>query len=248
MSETDLILKNNYDVEFLLIETSHPGNIGACARAIKNMGFGKLGLVNPGNFPSDEAFYRAKGASDILDDVKIYSNLDDALAKKTIVLGTSARDRTIPWPTVFTNEIIKEDLNLKIDSKISVLFGREKNGLTNEELQRCHLHLKIPSSEEYTSLNLSHAVQIISYELRNMLLGSSKNLIKADVPQSTDQDDEFLLKHIDKVLLDLNFYDQNSSRQVKARIKRLLKKARPDKLEVGILRGFLSKIQEALNK
>ena len=131
MSETDLILKNNYDVEFLLIETSHPGNIGACARAIKNMGFGKLGLVNPSNFPSDEAFYRAKGAGDILDDVKIYSNLDDALAEKTIVLGTSARDRTIPWPTVFTNEIIKENLNLKIDSKISILFGREKSGLTN---------------------------------------------------------------------------------------------------------------------
>ena len=123
----------------------------------------------------------------------------------------------------------------------------KKSGLTNEELQRCHLHLKIPSSEEYSSLNLSHAVQIISYELRNMLLGSSKNLIKADVPKSTDKDDEFLLKHIDKVLLDLNFYDQNSSRQVKARIKRLLKKARPDKLGVGILRGFLSKIQEALN-
>ena len=135
-----------------------------------------------------------------------------------------------------------------MDSKISILFGREKSGLTNEELQRCHLHLKIPSSEEYSSLNLSHAVQIISYELRNMFLGSSKNLIKADVPKSTDKDDEFLLKHIDKVLLDLNFYDQNSSRQVKARIKRLLKKARPDKLEVGILRGFLSKIQEALNK
>ena len=135
-----------------------------------------------------------------------------------------------------------------MDSKISILFGREKSGLTTEELQRCHLHLKIPSSEEYSSLNLSHAVQIISYELRNMFLGSSKNLIKADVPKSTDKDDEFLLKHIDKVLLDLNFYDQNSSRQVKARIKRLLKKARPDKLEVGILRGFLSKIQEALNK
>ena len=102
--------------------------------------------------------------------------------------------------------------------------------------------------DRYSSLNLSHAVQIISYELRNMFLGNSKNLIKADVPKSTDKDDEFLLKHIDKVLLDLNFYDQNSSRQVKARIKRLLKKARPDKLEVGILRGFLSKIQEALNK
>ena len=125
---------------------------------------------------------------------------------------------------------------------------RDRSGLTNEELQRCHMHIKIPSSEDYTSLNLSHAVQIISYELRNALLKNQNNEIKSDVPLSTDKDDEFLLKHVDEVLLDLDFYDQNSSRQVKTRLKRLLKKARPDKLEVGILRGFLSKIQELLNK
>ena len=248
MSESDLILKNDFDVEFLLIETSHPGNVGACARAIKNMGFNKLGLLNPLNFPSDEAFYRAKGAGDLLDSAKIYSSLDEALSEKTLVLGTSARDRTIPWPSVFTNNIDKDISNFDNKNKISILFGREKSGLTNEELQRCHMHIKIPSSEDYTSLNLSHAVQIISYELRNALLKNQNNEIKSDVPLSTDKDDEFLLKHVDEVLLSLDFYDQNSSRQVQARLKRLLKKARPDKLEVGILRGFLSKIQELLNK
>jgi tRNA (cytidine32/uridine32-2'-O)-methyltransferase len=110
------------------------------------------------------------------------------------------------------------------------------------------MHIKIPSSEDYSSLNLSHAVQIISYELRNAMLKNQKNETKSDVPLSTDKEDEFLLKHVDEVLLGLDFYDQNSSRQVQARLKRLLKKARPDKLEVGILRGFLSKIQELLNK
>ena len=101
MSETDLILKNNYDVEFLLIETSHPGNIGACARAIKNMGFEKLGLVNPSNFPSDEAFFRAKSAGDILDSANIYSNLDDALAEKTIVLGNKRQRQDYPMANCF---------------------------------------------------------------------------------------------------------------------------------------------------
>lgn len=248
MNETDLILKNKFDVEFVLIEPSHPGNIGACARAVKNMGFNKLGLVNPVNFPADEAFYRAKGASDLLDNAIIYPSLNEALSEKTLVLGTSARERTIPWPNTFTNKIFEEVSGLDCNNKISVLFGREKSGLTNEELQRCHMHLKIPSSEEYSSLNLSHAVQIISYELRNALLTDIDVPIKEDIPLSTDEEDEFLLKHIDEVLLGLDFYNQNSSRQVQARIKRLLKKARPDKLEVGILRGFLSKIEEMLNK
>ena len=133
MSESDLILKNDYDVEFLLIETSHPGNVGACARAIKNMGFNKLGLLNPLNVPSDEAFYRAKGAGDILDSAKIYSSLDEALYEKTLILGTSARDRTIPWPSVFINNIDRDITNLDNKNKISILFGREKSGLTNEE-------------------------------------------------------------------------------------------------------------------
>ena len=152
MNETDLILKNKFDVEFVLIEPSHPGNIGACARAVKNMGFNKLGLVNPVNFPADEAFYRAKGASDLLDNAIIYSSLNEALAEKTLVLGTSARERTIPWPNTFTNKIFEEVSGLDGNNKISVLFGREKSGLTNEELQRCHMHLKIPSSAEYSLL------------------------------------------------------------------------------------------------
>ena len=250
MAHSELILKEDYDIEFILIETSHPGNIGACARAIKNMGFAKLGLVNPKNFPCDEAYHRSKGAKDILDDANIYKSIDEALSEATLVLGTSARERSIPWPSSYTH-LIDEDMSNDIkdkNNKICILFGREDSGLSNDELQKCHMHLRIPCSDEYSSLNISHAVQIISYEFRNLLMREESIEVKSDVPLSTDADNEFLLEHLDKVLLDLNFYDQNSSRQVQARLKRLIKKARPDKLEVGILRGFLTKIQEILNK
>jgi len=250
MAHSELILKEDYDIEFILIETSHPGNIGACARAIKIMGFAKLGLVNPKNFPCDEAYHRSKGAKDILDEANIYKSLDEALSEATLVLGTSARERSIPWPSSYTH-LIDEDMSNDIkdkNNKICILFGREDSGLSNDELQKCHMHLRIPCSDEYSSLNISHAVQIISYELRNLLMRKESIEVKSDVPLSTDADNEFLLEHLDKVLLELNFYDQNSSRQVQARLKRLIKKARPDKLEVGILRGFLTKIQEILNK
>jgi tRNA (cytidine32/uridine32-2'-O)-methyltransferase len=110
------------------------------------------------------------------------------------------------------------------------------------------MHLRIPCSEKYSSLNISHAVQIISYEFRNLIMQENSIELKSDVPLSTDKDNEYLLEHLDKVLIDLDFYDQNSSRQVQARLKRLVKKAKPDKLEVGILRGFLTKIEEMLNK
>ena len=134
------------------------------------------------------------------------------------------------------------------NNKICILFGREDSGLSNDELQKCHMHLRIPCSEKYSSLNISHAVQIISYEFRNLIMQENSIELKSDVPLSTDKDNEYLLEHLDKVLIDLDFYDQNSSRQVQARLKRLVKKAKPDKLEVGILRGFLTKIEEMLNK
>lgn len=250
MTHSELILREEYDIEFILIETSHPGNIGACARAIKNMGFSKLGLVNPKKFPCDEAYHRSKGAKDILDNANIYKSLDEALSKATLVFGTSARERTIPWPASYTH-LIDEDMvkNIKDkNNKICILFGREDSGLSNDELQKCHMHLRIPCSEKYSSLNISHAVQIISYEFRNLIMQENSIEFKSDVSLSTDKDNEYLLEHLDKVLIDLDFYDQNSSRQVQARLKRLVKKAKPDKLEVGILRGFLTKIEEMLNK
>ena len=236
-------------IEFILVEPSHPGNIGASARAIKNMGFKNLSLINPKDFPNDESFYRAKGAKDILDNVKIYQDLTGSLKDATLIFGTSARTRTIPWPTKTSselNKILKTALE-NINTKICFVFGREISGLTNEELQLCDYHLKIPTDESFSSLNLSHAVQIISYVIKMEIDNiDSTNVLKDET--QTFQDNEYLIDHFDKVMKLIDFYDQENPKQVKTRVRRLIKRLQPDKLETGILRGFLSKIEQILNK
>ena len=243
----DSSLKNKF--EFILVEPSHPGNIGATARAIKNMGFHNLSLVNPKDFPNDDALYRAKGAKDILDNVKVYDDLSSPLEDATLIFGTSARTRTIPWPTKTSSElgtVLKKTLE-STNAKICFVFGREISGLSNEELQMCDYHIKIPTDEDFSSINLSHAVQIISYVLK-MELDSidSTQEIKDETP--TFQDNEYLIDHFDKVMRQIDFYDQENPKQVKTRMRRLIKRLQPDKLETGILRGFLAKIEQILNK
>ena len=239
--------KNKFD--FILVEPSHPGNIGATARAIKNMGFTNLSLINPKDFPNDDAFYRAKGAKDILENIKIYEDLSDALKDATLIFGTSARTRTIPWPTKTSSElsiVLKKALESG-NAKVCFVFGREISGLSNEELQMCDYHIKIPTDEDFSSINLSHAVQIISYILKMELDTFDRPTnISEDVP--TFQDNEYLIEHFDKVMKLIEFYDQENPKQVKTRIRRLVKRLQPDKLETGILRGFLAKIEQILNK
>ena len=243
----DSALKNKF--EFILVEPSHPGNIGATARAIKNMGFQNLSLINPKGFPDDEAFFRAKGAKDILENVKIYNDLVTPLKDATLTFGTSARTRTISWPTRTSSElhsILKKALASK-NAKICFLFGREISGLSNEELQMCDFQIKIPTDENFSSINLSHAVQIISYvlkmEIENIDLSMEKNN-----ETTTFIDNEYLIDHFDKVMKHVDFYDQENPKQVKTRVRRLVKRLQPDKLEMGILRGFLAKIEQVLNK
>ncbi len=240
-------IKNKF--EFILVEPSHPGNIGASARAIKNMGFKNLSLVKPKGFPDDEAYYRAKGAKDILESAKIFNDLASALKDSTLIFGTSARTRTIPWPTKTSSELKDSlDNDLKnINSKICFVFGREISGLSNEELQMCDYHIKIPTDEDFSSINLSHSVQIISYVLKMEIDNQDQNL-NEEQSSLTFQDNEYLIKHFDEVMKKIDFYDQENPKQVKTRIRRLVKRLKPDKLEMGILRGFLSKIEQVLNK
>tara|TARA_B100000424_G_scaffold224691_1_gene184641 strand:- start:302 stop:1045 length:744 start_codon:yes stop_codon:yes gene_type:complete len=244
---SDSSLKNKF--EFILVEPSHPGNIGASARAIKNMGFRNLSLITPKDFPNDDAFYRAKGAKDILENIKIYKDLSVALNEATLIFGTSARTRTIPWPTKTSSElsiVLKKALESS-NAKVCFVFGREISGLSNEELQMCDYHIKIPTDEDFSSINLSHAVQIISYILKMELDTFDRPTnISEDVP--TFQDNEYLIEHFDKVMKLIEFYDQENPKQVKTRIRRLVKRLQPDKLETGILRGFLAKIEQILNK
>ena len=240
-------IKNKF--EFILVEPSHPGNIGASARAIKNMGFNNLSLVKPKGYPNDEAFYRAKGAKDILENAKIFDDLASALKDSTLIFGTSARTRTIPWPTKTSSEL-KDALDKELknkNSKICFVFGREISGLSNEELQMCDYHIKIPTDEDFSSINLSHSVQIISYVLKMEIDKQDQNL-NEEQSSLTFQDNEYLIKHFDEVMKKIDFYDQENPKQVKTRIRRLVKRLKPDKLEMGILRGFLAKIEQVLNK
>ncbi len=244
---TESLLKNKF--EFILVEPSHPGNIGATARAIKNMGFQNLSLIKPVDFPNDDAFYRAKGARDILENIKIYDDLSLPLKDATLIFGTSARKRTIPWPTKNSSElsnILKKALE-SANAKIFFVFGREISGLSNEELQMCDYHIKIPTAEDFSSINLSHAVQIISYVLK-MEIDNIDSLPKINDESTTFQDNEYLIDHFDKVMKQIDFYDQENPKQVKTRMRRLVKRLKPDKLEMGILRGFLAKVEQILNK
>ena len=235
--------KNNIDIEFILVEPSHSGNIGACARAIKNMGFEKLAIVKPRKTITEEAFHRAKSAKDILENAVIYESFDQAIEEKNLILATSARERTIPWPTFYIDEIseeIKGELKSE-KTKSAIIFGREDNGLSNEELQKCHIHLVIPTSDEYSSLNLSHALQLVAFEIRKIYLDNNVS-ISEEKDLVSNSENEKLLEHLMEVLKKIDFYDPKSSKQVKTRIERLIKKIRLDKMEMGILRGFLSKI------
>ena len=235
--------KNNIDIEFILVEPSHSGNIGACARAIKNMGFEKLAIVKPRKTITEEAFHRAKSAKDILENAVIYESFDQAIEEKNLILATSARERTIPWPTYYIDEIseeIKGELKAE-KTKSAIIFGREDNGLSNEELQKCHIHLVIPTSDEYSSLNLSHALQLVAFEIRKIYLDNNVS-ISEEKDLVSNSENEKLLEHLMEVLKKIDFYDPKSSKQVKTRIERLIKKIRLDKMEMGILRGFLSKI------
>lgn len=235
--------KNNIDIEFILVEPSHSGNIGACARAIKNMGFEKLAIVKPRKTITEEAFHRAKSAKDILENAVIYESFDQAIEEKNLILATSARERTIPWPTFYIDEIseeIKGELKSE-KTKSAIIFGREDNGLSNEELQKCHIHLVIPTSDEYSSLNLSHALQLVAFEIRKIFLDNNVS-ISEEKDLVSNSENEKLLEHLMEVLKKIDFYDPKSSKQVKTRIERLIKKIRLDKMEMGILRGFLSKI------
>ena len=235
--------KNNIDIEFILVEPSHSGNIGACARAIKNMGFEKLAIVKPRKTITEEAFHRAKSAKDILENAVIYESFDQAIEEKNLILATSARERTIPWPTFYIDEIseeIKSELKSE-KTKSAIIFGREDNGLSNEELQKCHIHLVIPTSDEYSSLNLSHALQLVAFEIRKIYLDNNVS-ISEEKDLVSNSENEKLLEHLMEVLKKIDFYDPKSSKQVKTRIERLIKKIRLDKMEMGILRGFLSKI------
>ncbi len=239
-------------IRIVLINTSHPGNIGGTARAIKNMGLSRLYLVEPKDYPNDRARYRAASALDILTNATICETLDEAVADCNLVVGASARDRSIPWPVMDPRETAETIFNEPEGQEIAILFGREDRGLTNSELQRCHFHLQIPSNPEYSSLNLAAAVQVACYELRMAALneGTAKNIpgwgVNWDVRTADTEEIQRFFVHLEETLTQLKVINPKNPRQLMTRLKRLYLRSRPDMLEVNILRGILTATQRHL--
>ncbi|OEY67371.1 tRNA (cytosine(32)/uridine(32)-2'-O)-methyltransferase TrmJ [Marinobacter sp. X15-166B] len=245
-------------VRVVLVETSHSGNIGAVARAMKNMGFANLWLVNPASFPDETSYARAAGAADILDQARVVTSLADAIDDCALVMGTSARGRKVPWPVMAPPQAAGKVAEYVSHGPVAVVFGRENHGLSNDELHRCHFHIHIPSNPDYSSLNLSMAVQVVTYELRMHYLqtlageGASPCLSAMtspadegwDVPLANVHDVEGFIQHLESTLEVIDFHRQDKPRHLMTRLRRLFQRAQLDQMEVNILRGVLSAVQK----
>jgi len=243
------------NARIVLVNTSHPGNIGGAARAMKNMGIHNLVLVEPRDFPRGKADARSAGAQDVLEDAIVVDTLAEAIQGCSLVVGTSARSRNIPWPLLDPRETAAQALAELPKHQVAFVFGREDRGLTNEELHLCNFHVHIPSHEEFSSLNLAAAVQVITYELRMALLAANKG----DTPKpiwgtqwdeelATNDQMEKLFEHMAQTLIEVEFLDPESPRQLMARLRRLYVRARMDRIEHNIMRGILTAIQRTLKK
>lgn len=243
-------------IRIVLVNTTHPGNIGAAARAMKNMGLSELCLVEPKLFPHPDAIARSSRADDILETALVVESLEEAVADCQLVVGTSARGRHIPWPIVNPRELsaqVSERLSKTPDDfKVAILFGREDRGLTNEELHACHLHVHIPTNPDFSSLNVGAAVQVIAYELRMALQESVVDEapqwgVDWDVELADQKEIELMFNHLEQTLIDIKFLEPDNPRQLMTRLRRLLLRAVPDKVEVNIIRGILTKINRSIS-
>lgn len=227
-------------IRVILSNTSHPGNIGAAARAMKTMGLTQLVLVEPKQFPAAEATARASGADDVLARARVESGIDDALAGCRLVIGASARSRSIPCPVIDPGECARKLYAESRLGDVAVLFGCEQSGLSNAEIDRCHFLVQIPTNPAYGSLNLAAAVQIICYEILVAHLGQTEDDRETGHAVVPVDEMERFYTHLEHTLVELDFLDPQNPRHLMRRLRRLFNRARPDSNEMNILRGILS--------
>lgn len=225
----------------VLVNTSHPGNIGAAARAMKNMGLDELVLVDPQQFPSAEATARASGADNVLAKARCVPQLDDAIAGAGLVIGASARSRSLSIPMLDPRQCAELIMQQPDNTLSAIVFGRERTGLTNNELERCHYLVQIPANPEYPSLNIAAAVQVITYELR-MATGISTEKAEKNHRFATADEMELFYQHLEGTLIDIEFLDPDKPRQLMRRLRRLYGRIRPSENEINILRGILTAV------
>ncbi|WP_299810062.1 tRNA (cytosine(32)/uridine(32)-2'-O)-methyltransferase TrmJ [uncultured Shewanella sp.] len=245
------------NIRVVLVGTSHPGNIGSTARAMKTMGLSTLYLAEPKVEPDGHSIALAAGASDILKHAITVGSVEEAIADCSLVIATSARSRTLDWPMLEPREAGEKLVGSALTGPVAIVFGRENNGLTNEELQRCDYHVAIPANPEYTSLNLAQAVQIICYEARVAHLAQVESGAE---PAPADENDENLeafpssrerenfFEHLESTLLSTNFIVKNHPGQIMTKLRRLFSRTRIERQEMNILRGILTSIDKVVAK
>lgn len=237
-------------LRIVLVGTQHPGNIGAAARAMKTMGLGELVLVAPQKRPNEETMAMAVGADDVVSAARVCATLDEAIADCLLVAGCTARQRQVQLPEYAPREVAPRLLAAATSASVAVLFGPERTGLTNEDLQRCHLSVHIPADPQFSSLNLAAAVQVLAYEIRLALLARTlsgdvadaqgSNAARAPAAQAAM---EGFFAHLDQALHDIDFHKGRSPAMVLRRLRRLFQRAQPDERELRILRGILADAQ-----
>lgn len=230
------------NIRIVLVNTTHPGNIGAVARAMKNMCLEQLVLVAPQRFPSAEATARASGADDILARARVVDALDEAIADCRLVVGASARRRSVDWPQLDPRACAAAAWQEAGAGPVAMLFGRENSGLTNDELARCRYLVHIPANPDYSSLNVAMAVQVLAYELL-MTAGAGASGQQVPRERASAEQLQGLFEHLRQAIGDIGFTDPRHSDRLMRRLRRLFLRAEPDPYDVNILRGILSAAQ-----
>jgi tRNA (cytidine32/uridine32-2'-O)-methyltransferase len=237
-------------IRIVLVETSHPGNIGAVARAMKNMGLHELFLVRPKSFPHTEASARASGATDLLTSARVVDSVGEAIADCALVIGTTSRDREHNFRVWDVREAAERAQHIAHTGCVAFLFGNERAGLSNEELAQANALLRIPTSDEYPSLNLAMAVQIVSYEIwrarsAERAMTAGRAMVSSSVPLATAEQTERFYAHLQTVMDEVGFRDRTQvGTSLMTRLRRLFGRTDMDQNEVNILRGFLTAVQQ----
>lgn len=235
-------------VKVVLVGTTHSGNIGSAARAMKVMGLSQMVLVDPQCQVDAQAIALAAGASEIALNAQIYPTLEAAVADCGLVVGTSARSRTLEWPMLEPRECGEKLISEANQHSVAMVFGRERTGLTNDELQLCHYHVCVPANPEYSSLNLAMAVQLLSYEVRMAYLAlqqsSQSSTLQEEYPRH--QELERFYAHLEQVIMQTEFISAQQPGQVMNKLRRMFTRARPEAQEINILRGILTSVQKSI--
>jgi len=243
--------KNFIDnIRVVMVETTHPGNIGAAARAMKTMGYNNLYLVKPKIYPNVEATTRAAGADDILAKAVICDSLEEALQGCVTVVASTARSRTISHSVFTPREYAEKLFEMVKLGPVALVFGRESSGLSNEELEYCNVILQIPTNPDFSSLNVASAVQILCYEFIQVLQSDDAEKIniesdgKEKIKLATADEMTYFYDHLEQSMIDVGFLNPEQPRKLMRRLKSLFNRALLDENEMSILRGFLAAVQE----